>query len=435
MPRKRYIVYTMIFMFNLVAYIDRINMSVAAVSIAEDLKLTAVSLGWLFSSFLVTYIAMLLPIGYLLDKIGVKWMATLGALVWSISQVLTGAVGSFFPLLLTRLGLGVGEATYGPVTYKSVREWGPASEHGAAIGFTQSASLLGPAIGAPFVAWVTASTSWRWSFVITGAIGLLWVLIWLLLRISTPEKTKWVSEAEREKITRERYEDNPVVASQGVGYLGLIRSPSLWGLAINQGCAVYSLYLYLSWFPNYLSVQRHVSLIESGWLTAAPFFVGAILVLVVNWIGDRTLSTDGRRKGRRRFVVIVSLLMTAGGMAIPYAEPLWLVIVLATLPIGFAGAVSPANAALTSDLLRSPADAGKAFAFIVLGANLFGIMAPIVTGYIVAYTGSFNSAFMLAGCISIVGAACAYFSTRYALGSLPFKNVDPLVGGQVRHAS
>jgi cyanate permease len=265
-------------------------------------------------------------------------------------------------------------------------------------------------------------------------IGIVWVGIWAALRISTPERTKWVSDAERHKIVTERYDRNTTVVTGGVGYKGLMRSPSMWGLAFNQGCAVFSLYLYLSWFPNCLEVQRHVSLINSGWLTAAPFFIGAMLVMSVNWLGDRILTANARRRGKRRIVIILSLLMTAGGMAIPYAEPLWLVVALATLPIGFAGVVSSGNATLASDLLRSPADAGRAFAFVVLGANVFGMLAPIVTGYIVDLTGSFNSAFVLAGLLSVTAAICSVFSTRYTLGLLPVKNIDPLIGTLARQS-
>ncbi len=95
---------------------------------------------------------------------------------------------------------------------------------------------------------------------------------------------------------------------------------------------------------------------------------------------------------------------------------LTMVIILTIFPVSFGGTASATNAALASDLLRSQADSGRAFAFMVLGGNVFGLLAPIVTGYIVQITGSFSSAFMLAGGLSLIGAAVSFTMTRHTLG-------------------
>jgi ACS family glucarate transporter-like MFS transporter len=94
-------------------------------------------------------------------------------------------------MLVTRLGLGVGEAPFAPVTYRSVRAWAPYIERGTAIGAISAGSSLGLALGAPLVAWLIEAASWRWSFIITGALGFVWVAAWLAL-VSTPEKTAWL---------------------------------------------------------------------------------------------------------------------------------------------------------------------------------------------------------------------------------------------------
>ena len=112
----------------------------------------------------------------------------------------------------------------------------------------------------------------------------------------------------------------PPRPADGIGYRGLIRSPSMWGLAISQGCAVYSLDLYLSWLPNYLQTARGVSMVNSGLFTSVPFLVGAGVIVLVNWIGDTMLTAEMVRAGRRRIVVAACLVLAAGGMAIPHAE-------------------------------------------------------------------------------------------------------------------
>jgi MFS family permease len=418
MPRRRYWIYLLLFLLNTISYTDRVNMSVAGHSLAADFHLSPVALGYLFSSFLWAYVIVMLPGGKLIDAIGMHRVAAIGATVWSLAQIGTGLAGGFATMLLARLGLGVGEAPVSPISYRAVRDWGPFTEHGTAIGAIQSGTQLGPAVGAALVALLIAATSWQTSFYITGAIGLVWVVIWVSL-VSTPERTRWLSEVERKKILAERHVTQAVMPSRsGVGYRGLLRSPSIWGLAISQGCAVYSLYLYLSWLPDYLQTERHVSMVHSGLFTSVPFLVGAVVIILVNWFGDFLLSPDALRSGKRRNVVILCLVLTAVGMAIPFAHSLALVVFLTILPVSFSNAATATNAALTSDLLHSPADAGRAFAFLVLGGNVFGLLAPIVTGYLVAATGSFVSAFVLAGVLALVGAVLSFGLTRSPIGRM-----------------
>ena len=415
MTHRRYWVFFLLFLFNVICYLDRINMSVAGRSIAGEFALSPVALGYLFSSFLWAYVVMMLPGGRLVDSLGPHRLAAIGAAIWSVSQMLSGAATGFATLLLTRLGLGAGEAPTFPVSYRSVRDWAPYTERGVAVGCIQAGTLLGPALSAPLVAWLISATSWRWSFVITGLIGLVWVGVWLAF-VSTPEKTSWIPEPERQRILAERHGTEPMADHGGVGYRGLLRSPSMWGLAISQGCAVYSVYLYLSWLPDYLQTERGLSIMKSGAFTSVPFFVGAAVIVLTNWIGDKILTPQTMRDGGRRIVVVTCLALCALGMAIPYVDSLAFVIVLTIFPISFGGTATATNAALANDLLRSREDSGRAFAFMVLGGNVFGLLAPIVTGYIVQATGSFSSAFVLAAALSLIGALVSFTMTRHTLG-------------------
>jgi MFS family permease len=426
MTHRRFWVYFLLFLFNVICYLDRINMSVAGRSVAQEFGLSPIQLGYLFSSFLWAYVLMMLPSGRLVDSLGAHRMAAIGAAFWSVAQMLTGAATGFGSMILARLGLGAGEAPTFPVSYRGVRDWAPCTERGLAVGLIQAGTLFGPALSAPLVAWLIAATSWRWSFVITGAVGLLWVAVWLAF-VSTPERTRWLPEPERRRILAERHGNEPIVDNGGVGYRGLLRSPSMWGLAISQGCAVYSVYLYLSWLPNYLQTARGLSIINSGLFTSVPFLVGGVVIILTNWIGDMILTPETMHGGARRIVVVTCLLLCAVGVAIPFVGSLTLVIVLTIFPISFGGTASATNAALANDLLRSQADSGRAFAFMVLGGNVFGLLAPIVTGYIVQITGSFSSAFVVAGGLSLVGAAVSFTLTRHTLGE-----AAPVAVGAVR---
>jgi MFS family permease len=432
--RRRYWVFFLLFLLNAISYTDRINMSLAGHPIARAFSLSPVALGYLFSSFLWAYVLMMLPGGRMIDSMGSHRVAAIMATIWSVAQMLSGAAIGFATLLLTRLGLGVGEAPVSPISYHSVRQWAPSREHGVAIGAIQAGTLLGPALMSPLVAWIIANVSWRASFYITGAIGLFWVAVWTAL-VSTPERTRWLPEAERQHIFAHRQVAPVPTTSQGVGYRGLLRSPSMWGLAFSQGCAVYSLYLYMSWLPTYLQTARHVSMVHVGFFNAVPYLAGAVAIVVTNWIGDAILTPSTMQSGRRRLVVVACLVLAASGMAIPYVQSLGWVVFLSILPISFSNTATATNAALTSDLLRSPADAGRAFAFLVLGGNVFGLLAPIITGYLVQATGSFASAFVLAGVLALLGAAISLTFTRHTLGESPTLATAALLAYAADHRS
>ncbi len=418
MTRRRYWVFLLLFLFNAIAYVDRVNMSVAGKPIAHEFGLSPIALGYLFSSFLWAYVLMMLPGGRLIDRWGAHVVASVATAVWSAAQMATGIAGSFATMLVARLGLGVGEAPFAPVTYGSVRSWSPYRERGTAIAAISAGPPLGLALGAPLVGWLIETLSWRWSFVITGAVGFAWVVVWLSL-VSSMEKTRWLPQGEREHILAERDAGIEPPSHGGVGYLGLVRCPAMWGLFISQGCLVYTFYLYMSWLPNYLQTTRHVSIVGSGLYTAIPFIFAAVVCIIANWFGDRLLSAAAVRSGKRRYLVALCLLLTAVGLAIPFVQPLVGVMALVTVAVSFANVGPAANGALVADILRSPADAGRAFAFLVLGGNTFGLLAPIVTGYIVAATGSFNSAFAAAGVLALIGAVAALALARGTLGEHP----------------
>jgi MFS family permease len=412
---RRYWVFLLLFLFNAIAYLDRVNMSVAGKPIAQEFGLSPVALGYLFSSFLWAYVLMMLPGGRLIDRWGTHIVASVATAVWSAAQMATGLASSFAAMLATRLGLGIGEAPFAPITYGSVRSWSPYTERGTAVAVISAGSSLGLSLGAPAVAWLIETLSWRWSFIITGAVGLVWVAAWLAL-VSTPEKTRWLPQAEREHILARRDAGVAPPSHNGVGYLGLIRCPAMWGLFISQGCLVYTSYLYISWLPNYFQTARHLSLVGSGIYTSIPFFTSAVVSVLANWAGDKLMTAEAVRNGNRRYLVALCLLLTASGLAIPFVESLGAIIALVTIAVSFAHVGPATNGALVSDLLRSPADAGRAFAFLVLGGNSFGLLAPIVTGYIVGATGSFDSAFIVAGALALVGAVAALALARGTLG-------------------
>jgi ACS family glucarate transporter-like MFS transporter len=403
-----------LFSLSLINYMDRIALSIAAGPIAKEFKLDAVGMGYLFSSFIWSYALFLIPMGYLIDRFGTKRMAGVGIFIWSAATVLTGAASSFASLLTARLVMGTGESTSNPVGAKVIRQWIPAGERGMVTSVFNSGSYAGPAISSVLLGSLIAIYGWRTSFVIAGGIGFLWLAAWLLF-FTSPEKAKWLPAAEREKIIRER-ETRPAVqtiaTAAPVDFMTLLRSPTLWGLAVTQGCNVYTQYLFLTWLPSYLQASRHLSISHTGLFAAVPYAASVVLCILAGKASDLYLKRSGVAGGRRRNAVALAMLTGAGILLVPFINSLPVLLVVFSITLTGIASTTSLNFALLNDLLPSSKDVAKAMAFVVVGGNIFGMVAPIATGYVIAATGSYDGAFGIAGALLIIGAIVVVTATR-----------------------
>ena len=187
--QRRYLVYGAMFVMMAISYIDRVNLSVAAPTIAREFGLGPVGTGYALSSYLWTYLVFLVPLGIAVDRWGARAVGAGSLVVWSIGGALTGLTGGFGSLVATRMLLGAGEAASYPVGGRAIQEWAPPEERGRAAAWLNSGAYAGLAVGAIVVGWLISEVGWRASFVVTGAAGVLVAVGWWALyrRTSTPE--------------------------------------------------------------------------------------------------------------------------------------------------------------------------------------------------------------------------------------------------------
>jgi MFS family permease len=392
-------------------YADRVALSVAATPIRAEFNLSQVQMGYLLSSFLWTYVLCLIPVGLLVDRFGGKIVNGLGIFLWSTATVLTGFAPSFLFMLGSRLAMGMGESTSWPASNRIIREWFPASERGLANAIFGAGSAAGPAIGAVTISYLVGAYGWRAGFVVAGTVGFIWVLAWVLV-FDRPEKVRWLGATEREKILRERDGAPGMATGRGSPLTYLLRQRSVWGLFFTQGSEVYGGYMMLTWLPSYLQQAKGLSLMDAGMLTAVPFALASVFGVGLGWVSDWLLTPEAVQAGRRRSMIAVMLLGVSMILLVPLIDRLWIIILILSVvrALGLAG--SALNFALVTDLVRDRADIGKVTATTVVGGNSFGLMAPIVTGYIIALTGSFDRAFIVAGLLPLAGAAATFLMTR-----------------------
>jgi ACS family glucarate transporter-like MFS transporter len=414
---KRFWIAIFLFFNLLINYIDRVNLSVAAPAIMKHFHWDAAQMGWIFAAYLWTYTLCLIPTGALVDRYGARNVSAIAISVWSAAAMVTGGVTSFANMVMARLGLGIGEATTFPVAGKLIRQWFPAKERGIAGAIFHCGGHAAPALALPFVAWIVVYSGWRLSFVILGGLGFIWLIFWLLY-YRQPEECRWLTEEERQLILNTRDVSlAPTASSSSRIDLKkvlpvLLKQGSMWGVMLTQGCSTYFNYVFLAWLPTYLVQARGLHLVKAGVLGAIPYLVAMVAVLSFSRLSDRLLTPEGIRLGKRRNVVITLLLCSTVVMAINFVQSQTGLIVVLSLAMSFNLTCLTLNLILTNDLLEDANLAATVLAMDAVAANVFGLFAPVVTGYIVKATGSFAAAFYIQGFVVIAAAAICFTLTR-----------------------
>jgi MFS family permease len=416
--KSRYWVYLMLFALAAINYLDRVALSVSAGRIQADLGIDKVQLGYLFSSFLWGYTLCLVPIGLMVDRFGARSVTAASMAVWSAATAVTGAAVSMGGVIGARVVMGIGESCCYPAASRIIREWVPAKERATAMTIFNSGAYFGPALGAVGLSWLVSVLDWRLSFVVCGVVGFIWLAVWLVF-FRQPENTSWISAEERATIHRERETASQAqgAAAVPVGLGRLIGCTTMWGLMLTQGAGAYTQYLFLTWLPNYLQTERGMTLLKSGTVMALPYLGSIVVSVALGILSDRLLTPQAVEAGRRRIVLGAVVLGGATILFVPWVSSIEAILLLITVALGAVATGNALNMTLLGDLLRSKSDLGRATGLLLIGGNVFGFMAPIVTGYVVKATGHFDAAFAAAGGLLLMGALSSWFFTRSPIGT------------------
>jgi sugar phosphate permease len=392
-----------------VNYIDRVNLSVATPAIMDDFDISAAQMGVLASAFLWTYALLQMPIGSIIDKIGVPWVNRVGVFLWALASFLAAAAGGLGLMIVARLALGVGEAPTVPAGWKAIGQWFPKQERGTATAIFDGCAKLSNVIGIPIMAFLVSTFSWHAAFLFTGMLSLVYLVAWWLLYRSPAQAVADGKMSAEElaylKAGDAENEENIAEGSlRGVGYL--LGRRKTWGLALGYASYTYAYYVLLTWLPGYLKQEFGVNLLQGGLYSMIPWLVAVIAqFLIGGLLMDWWIKRTGQVTKVRRIVLVVSMLAALAVTGAAYVDTIGLAIVF--ISIGAAGlAVSvPAGASIVS-LIAPEGLTGSLGGVVNFIANLIGIAAPIVTGMVVDATGSFAGAFMVTGIVLLLGILC-----------------------------
>ncbi|NIE59148.1 MULTISPECIES: MFS transporter [unclassified Burkholderia] len=411
MPRIRWAMILMCFLANVINFIDRANLAIAAPSIRADLGLDAVGMGLVLSAFFWTYAFLQLPAGWFIDKVGVRVSLALAVGWWSVFTVATGAARGLTQLVGVRLMLGVGEAAAIPSFAKVAFNWFPRSERGLASSIFDSGSRVGSALSLPLVAWLISIVGWRGSFVITGGIGIVWALAWWFI-YRDPERYRAIAPDAVDALLAQRGATTVAAATDGpkVSWLDLFRYRTVWGMMIGLFCLNFAIYFFITWFPSYLLQSRGFSLASLGTWGMLP----ALLAIPGGWLGGYVSDSLFRRgwsaTAARKTCLVLGMLLSSSIALSAFVENVWACLglfALAYASLSFAGA----NVwTLVGEVAPTPAHVASLGGIQNFAGNLAGIFITTFTGVMLSITkGSFVVPLAVAGALCVVGALSYLF--------------------------
>jgi ACS family hexuronate transporter-like MFS transporter len=401
--KYRVTILMMLLLAMVINYVDRSALSIAMPFMSKDFHLSAADKGIIFASFSVGYALFNFLGGYFADRFGSKRVLCTSMSFWSIMCGLTALVSGFWSLLAVRIFFGAGEGPNSATANKVVNNWFPVKERARAAGFNQAGGPIGGALSGPLIGALALSLGWRASFIVMAVLGLGWAVAWYCLTTETPDEHPKVSAQELADIN-EGQEAAPHAGEAHPSIWEVIRKPSVFVTGISLFCYNYILFFFITWFPTYLVDAKGISLQNMSLVSSLPWIVGALGYLGGGILVDAIFKMTGKRIFSRKVVLVTSLLISAVCIALTgLADSVTSAVSLMTVAIGFLMLAAPAYWTIIQDSVPR-AQVGTASGFMHGLANISGIVGPAVTGFLIQGTGSYVSAFVLAGALGIVGA-------------------------------
>jgi MFS family permease len=378
-----------------VNYLDRANLSIANPLITKEFHLSPIEMGVLLSAFLWPYALANLPAGWLVDRFGAKRMFSWASGLWSTVTIISAFSNGYSFLYAMRMMLGIAESPFFTSGIKVTEKWFKKEERGLPTSIFNTGSQIANGIAPPLLTALMLPLGWKGMFLVIGFAGFVVMILWLLIYRDPPSPVQTVEE---QNIPTNRASAN---------WLSLFKHKSTWYMIIGNFGLVFTVWVYLTWLPGYLVKDRHLSILQTGWVAAIPFMTGIIGVPLGGMISDYFIRKGYSPISARKIPIVGGAILAAVTVApVPYVQDMTLSIAL--LAIGYFAASLPSGVIWTLATDVAPSDQVASLGSIQnFGGFIGASLAPIVTGAIVQSTGSFTKVFLV-GAILLVVAAISY---------------------------
>ncbi len=390
------------FCASFICYVDRVNISVAAIAMTEEFGWSETIKGLVLSSFFVGYLAMQVAGGWLAHRIGGKLVLGFAVIWWSLFTILTPSAAfiSLAALIVTRIALGLGEAVAFPASFALFSKWVLPNERSRAIAILLSGAPLGTVVALFASGWMIEHFGWPASFYLFGGVGLLWAVFWFWRIFENPSVHPRISKNELRLLQAEQSEEK---AFKGVPWGRLLSSKSVWALIINHFCTNWTAYMLIAWLPSYFRHVHGLSITNAGIYSAAPWLTMFFMMNFAGWFADELIKKGVSITTVRKLMQVTGLLGAAVFLVL--ASNIGTALEAMLLISGALGLLSFTYAGFAPNALEiAPKNSGVLAGISNTVATIPGIIGVIVTGWLVDITGTYVSAFALAAGLCVFGA-------------------------------
>jgi MFS transporter, ACS family, D-galactonate transporter len=399
--RVRWWVMFMVFLIATVSYLDRTNLSVAAPTISRQLHLSPTQLGLIFSAFSWAYTLAQIPAGLLAAWLQPRRTYFGGLWMWCILLILTTTATSYGGWILFRIPFGLAEAITWPAASILMSRWFPRIEYSQAMSLQNLGLVMGAAVAPPIVAVIIELWGWKAAFTITGLIAGVLGTIFYLSTKDDPADDPRVSDDELAWIRHDKTPQEDRLLSNGFIWALLCR-PSLWAVGIANFGLDFINFMFLTWYPTYLTEKYHMSLGRMGIMAMEPYMFAVVTVLGAGRL-VRALTDRGADSGSARRMVIFGGLLLGAIALFATITVSNLYASVTAMSLGYAFVMS-----ILGPMWSTPAEiagrrgAGFASGFVNFIGNIGGIGSPILMGVVFQHYHSFAPAIVISASITIV---------------------------------
>jgi len=391
----RWVICALLFFATTVNYIDRQVIGILGPTLKEELGWSEIDFSNVVFAFQLAYAIGLLTVGRLVDKVGTRTGYALAVFFWSLAAMAHAGFRSVAGFAAARFALGLGEAGNFPSAIKTVAEWFPKKERALATGIFNAGTNVGATIAPLMVPWLTLKFGWRWAFIVTGAIGLLWLFFWLPV-YRRPEDHPRVSRGELAYI-----QSDPPDPEVKIPWLPLLKRRQTWAFMAAKFLTDPIWWFYLFWVPDFLKKNHGIDL-KQVWLPLVTIYIIADLGSVGGgWLSSALIKRGFSINRGRKLAMLACAVAVTPIVFVTRVQSMWPAVLLIALAAAAHQGWSANVFTMASDTFPRKA-IGSVVGIGGMAGAVGGMLVAKIVGYVLQWTGNYLILFLTAGSIYLV---------------------------------
>ena len=393
----RWRILALLFFATTINYIDRQVIGLLKPFISDELGWSEAEYGYIVTSFQVAYAIGLITTGRFIDKFGTRIGYIWAILIWSIAGMAHAAARGVISFAAARFALGIGESANFPAAVKSVSEWFPKKERAFATGLFNSGSTVGAIIAPVIVSGITLALGWQWAFIITGALGFIWIIFWLAW-YQSPQKHPKISGEELSYINQdEEFTDIKIK----IRWIDLLKLKQTMAICSTRFISDWVWWFFLFWIPDYLDKTHHINMKEVVLPLIIIYSVSSIGGIGGGWLSSRFISSGKSIDFARKTSILICALIVLPVMLVSQTHHLWVAVILIALAAAGHQGWASNMFAIISDIYPKHA-VGTMVGISGFAGAVGGALSASFIGLILENTGSYFLIFFVASSVYLL---------------------------------